>query len=36
MSSAVHTVPVGLCGELRMIMRVRGVIRRATSSQSGR
>jgi hypothetical protein len=35
MSSADHTEPLGLCGELMMIMRVRGVIRARTSSQSG-
>ncbi len=36
MSPAVHTAPLGLCGELMMIMRVRGVMRARTSSQSGR
>jgi hypothetical protein len=35
MSSADQTDPLGLCGELMMIMRVRGVIRARTSSQSG-
>jgi hypothetical protein len=33
-SSAVNTVPVGLCGELTRIARVRGVIAARTASRS--
>ena len=36
MSAAAHTAPLGLCGVLRMIMRVFGVISARTSSQFGR
>ncbi len=35
-SSAVRTVPVGLCGVLISSSRVRGVIRARSSSRSGR
>ena len=34
MSSGVSTLPAGLCGELSMIIRVRGVTARRTASQS--
>ena len=34
MSAAVSIAPAGLCGELRMIIRVRGVTAPRTASQS--
>jgi hypothetical protein len=36
MSAAVHTVPLGLCGLLTMMARVRGVRAAAILSKSGR
>ena len=35
-SSAVHTVPLGLCGELRISARVRGVMAAPMTEKSGR